>query len=214
MHAFLLFLFLSPALIGHHFLDESHSSIYGQGKECSSSSDIHVPLPHGHEPLIEVLEHEPVLHLVVWAGLDVILQPLPCLGGWIPKKFARSLKFSPLGHWFCPWGKLCEERRGTFVPCVDSFLLFIEPLSRLPREGEGKQTELDASWCDVFDDDGVVQLQEGLQVCTCILAWQAIELACLHHRYQASLEVKVFGTRVDSGPNGHVGNSGGGVVAE
>ena len=72
----------------------------------------------------------------------------------------------------------------------------------------------DASWCDIFDDDGVAQLKEVLQVCTCVLACQAIELACLHHRNQASPELKVSGARVDSGPNGHMCNSGGGVVAE
>jgi hypothetical protein len=42
-----------------------------------------------------------------------------------------------------------------------------------------------ASWCDVFDDDGVAQLQEVLQVCACVLAWQTIELVFLHHRDQA-----------------------------
>jgi hypothetical protein len=32
------------------------------------------------------------------------------------------------------------------------------PLFRLPREGEGKQMEPDASCFDVFDDYGVTQL--------------------------------------------------------
>jgi hypothetical protein len=75
--------------------------------------------------------------------------------GWILVKFVENLKFSPLGHWFCPWGKLHKERHRIFVPCTHRFLLFIEPLFHLPRKGEGKQTELDASWCDVFDDDSV-----------------------------------------------------------
>ena len=39
-----------------------------------------MPLGHGRKPLIEVLEHEPILHSKVWAGLDVILEPLPRLG--------------------------------------------------------------------------------------------------------------------------------------
>ena len=59
-----------------------------------------------------------------------------------------------------------------------------------------------ASWCDVFDDDGVTQLQEVLHVCTCVLARQTIELVCLHHRDQASTS-----SHVDSGSNEHVGNS-------
>jgi len=54
------------------------------------------------------------------------------------------------------------ERRRTFVPCVDSFLALVEPLLRLPREGEGKQAELDAFRCDILDDDGFAQLKEVL----------------------------------------------------
>ena len=100
--------------------------------------------------------------------------------GWIRVKSAGNLKFSPSGHWFCPWGKLCKECYETFVPRTDGFLLFKEPLFHLPREGKGKQTEPDTSWCDVFDDDGVAQLQEVLQVCTCVLDRQTIEMVCLY----------------------------------
>ena len=79
MHAFLLLALLPLALISHHLLDEDLSSIDGEGEECSSSSGIYMPLRHGREPFVEVLEHKPVLHSVVWAGLDVILEPFPCL---------------------------------------------------------------------------------------------------------------------------------------
>jgi hypothetical protein len=47
-----------------------------------------------------------------------------------------------------------------------------------------------------------------LQVCTCVLARQPIELVCLYHRNHGSAQLKVSSSRVDSGPNGHVGNSG------
>jgi len=66
--------------------------------------------------------------------------------------------FPPQGISFAHGEKLHEERHGKFVPCTDSFFLLIEPLFCLPRKGEGKQTEPYASWCDVFDDDGVTQL--------------------------------------------------------
>jgi hypothetical protein len=39
-----------------------------------------MPLRHCHEALIEVLEHEPVFHPMVGKGLDIVLEPLPCLG--------------------------------------------------------------------------------------------------------------------------------------
>jgi len=79
MHAFLLFSFLPSALIGHHLFNESHGSVDGEEKELSFSSGIYVPLRHGRKPLVEVLEQEPVFHPMVWACLDVILQPLPRL---------------------------------------------------------------------------------------------------------------------------------------
>ena len=119
-------------------------------------------------------------------------------------KIVGSLKFSPLGHWFCPWEKFREECRGTFV----------EPLFCLHRKGEGKQTEPDASLCDIFYDDCVAQLKEVLQVCVHVLARQTTELVCLYHHDEVNLELKVSGACVDSEPNGHVGNNGGGVVAE
>ena len=67
------------------------------------------------------------------------------LQGWTQVMFA----------YFAHGKELGEERRGTFVPRVDSFFVLVEPLLRLSCEGEGKQEELDANWCDVFDEDGV-----------------------------------------------------------
>jgi hypothetical protein len=116
--------------------------------------------------------------------------------------------FPPQGTGFAHGEKFCEEHRGTFVPCVDSSLVLVKTSFCLPRKGEWKQTEPNASWCDIFDDDGVAQLKKVLQVSTCVLAWQTTELVCLYHRNQANPELKVFGARVDSGPNG------GGVVKE
>ena len=68
--------------------------------------------------------------------------------------------------------------------------------------------------CDVFDDYGIAQLKEVLQMCTCVLAWQTTELDCLHHHNQASLELEVSSGCVDSGPNGHVGNNRDGVLVQ
>jgi hypothetical protein len=112
---------------------------------------------------------------VVWAGLDVILEPFPYLGDGFHVILLEVWKFSPQGIGFAHGEKLREKRRG--ILRTDSFLLFVEPLFRLPRKGEGKQTEPDASLCDVFDDYGVAQLQLVLQVLTVVR---------LHHRDQAS----------------------------
>jgi hypothetical protein len=36
-----------------------------------------VPLRHGREAFVEVLEHEPIFHPTVGVGSDVILEPFP-----------------------------------------------------------------------------------------------------------------------------------------
>ena len=41
-----------------------------------------------------------------------------------------------------------------------------------------------------------------------------MELVCLHHRDEASTELEAHIPNVNSGPNGHIGNSWGGAVVE
>jgi len=84
----------------------------------------------------------------------------------------------------------------------------IKPLFHLSGKGKGKQTEPDAVLRDVLDDDGVAQLEDVLKVGVGILAWQATELACLHHRDEASVDLEASIPHIESGPSRHVGNSG------
>ena len=121
---------------------------------------------------------------------------------------------SPLGIGFAHGEELGEERRGTFGPCVDNFLFLVEPLFRFSCKGKGKQTELYACKCNVFDDYGVIELEEVLEMCVCVVAWQTMELVCLHHHDEASAELKVSIPSVDSRPSGHVGNIRNRVFAE
>ena len=93
-------------------------------------------------------------------------------------------------------------------------MFLVEPLLCLPQKGEGKQAEPDAFRCDILDVDCVAQLEEVLEMRICILAWQTTELVWLDHRDEAGTELKVPIPNVNSGPNRHVGNSGGGVVTE
>jgi hypothetical protein len=91
---------------------------------------------------------------MVWVGSDVILEPFSLLGMDL-SDVCWKFEIFPLRALVLPMGKIHGECHGTFVPCVDHFLALIEPLFHLYQEGEGKQTEPCASWCDVFDDDGV-----------------------------------------------------------
>ena len=120
----------------------------------------------------------------------------------------------PQGIGFAHGEELGKECHGTFVPHLDSFLFLVEPLLHLPQEGEGKQAEPNALRCDVLDDHRVAQLEEVSEMHVCVLAWQTMELVRLHHRDKAGTELKVPITDVDSRPNRHVGNSGGGEVME
>ena len=66
----------------------------------------------------------------------------------------------------------------------------------------------------VLDDDSVTELEEVLEMHVRVLTWQTRELVCIHHRDEASVELEVFIAGADSRPNGHVGNSGDGVVMD
>jgi hypothetical protein len=46
-------------------------------------------------------------------------------------------------------------------------------LSFVPHEGEGERAKTYSFRCDVFDDVGVAQFKEVLQVSTGILTWQS-----------------------------------------
>ena len=92
---------------------------------------------------------------MVKACLDVLLQPLPRLRNRLHGILLEVGNSSPQGIGFSHGEELHEERHGTLVPCADSFLVLVEPLLCLPREGEGKQVEPDALRCDILDDDGV-----------------------------------------------------------
>ena len=81
---------------------------------------------------------------MVWACLDVILQPFPHLGDRFHGILLEVGNFPPQGIGFAHGEEFCKEHHRTFVPRVDNFLFLIKPLLHLSREGDGKQTEPDA----------------------------------------------------------------------
>ena len=88
---------------------------------------------------------------------------------------------STKGVGFARREELCKEHRGTHVPCVNNFLVLVQPLFCPPHEGEWEQTESNYLQCNILHDDGVAQLQEVSEMCVGILARQSIELICLNH---------------------------------
>jgi hypothetical protein len=112
---------------------------------------------------------------MVQACLNVLLQPFPHLRDGFHGILLEIGNPSPQGIGFAHRKEFSKEHRRTFAPCVDNFLVFEEPLFCLPHEGEGKLTEFDGIWRDIFDDDGVAKLEEVLQMHICVLACQSIE---------------------------------------
>jgi len=79
---------------------------------------------------------------MVRAFLDVILQPLPCLGDRFHGVLLEIQNSSPQGIGFAHEEELREEHSGAFLPQVDSFLILIKPPLRLPAREKGNRQSL------------------------------------------------------------------------
>ena len=118
---------------------------------------------------------------MVRACLDVFLQPLPCLRDGFHLCLLETNDSCPYGSGFAQGKEFGEEYRGALAPCVNSFLVLVKPLFRLPHKGKGKQAEPDGVRCDIFYDDGVAQLKEVLEMSVGVLIGQSTEGTSLHH---------------------------------
>jgi hypothetical protein len=116
-----------------------------------------------------------------------------------------KLEIFPQGVGFAQREKFCEERRGTFVPLVEGFLVLVEPLFRLPQEGKGKQTKPDGISYDSSYHYGFAQLKEVLEMSVGVLVWLTTEWASLHHVDETRFQLKIHIPNIDVGSDGHVG---------
>jgi hypothetical protein len=77
---------------------------------------------------------------------------------------------------FTQWEEFGEERFGALGQSIDNFLVFVEPLFRLPLEGKGKQMESDNIMLNYLQDNSVAQGKELLQMHIGVLVRLATEL--------------------------------------
>jgi hypothetical protein len=70
---------LIPALVRGHLLNQFTSFLNTESKERTSSSSIYMLPGWANKPMIEDLDDEPLLHAVMGACRDIILQTFPCL---------------------------------------------------------------------------------------------------------------------------------------
>jgi hypothetical protein len=81
--------------------------------------------------MIEALDDEPLLHVVMGACRDIILQVFPCLGDGLIRELLKPRDIVSEGIGFAQRKKLGEKCIGTLLPGWHCLLIGIEPLFRL-----------------------------------------------------------------------------------
>jgi hypothetical protein len=66
--------------------------------------------------MIEALDDEPLLHVMMGACRDVILQAFPCLGDGLIHELLKPRDLVPEGIGFAQWKKLDEKCLGALLP--------------------------------------------------------------------------------------------------
>jgi hypothetical protein len=74
----------------------------------------------------------------MWVGKDVFLQPIRHFRDRFRCSLLEVGNSSMKSVGFAYQEELHKKCRGTLVPCVDSFLVLVEPLFFTPQEGEWK----------------------------------------------------------------------------
>jgi hypothetical protein len=66
--------------------------------------------------MIEALDDEPLLHDVMGACRDIILQAFPCLGDGLIRELLKPRDLVPEGIGFAQWKKFVEKCIGALLP--------------------------------------------------------------------------------------------------
>jgi hypothetical protein len=91
-----------------------------------------------NQPMIEALDDEPLLHAVMGACRDIIMQALPCRGNDFIRELLKGRDLVPMGIGLAQWKKLGEKCIGAFLPGWHCLLVGIEPLFYLSNT-DGKR---------------------------------------------------------------------------
>jgi hypothetical protein len=66
--------------------------------------------------MIEALDDEPLLHAVMGACRDIILQPFPCLGDGLIRELLKPRDLVSEGIGFAQWKKFVKKCIGALLP--------------------------------------------------------------------------------------------------
>jgi hypothetical protein len=95
-----------PALVRGHPLNQFMSFLNTESKERTFSSSIYMLPGLANQPMIEALDDEPLLHVMMGACSDIILQAFPCLGDGLIRELLKSRDLVPKDIGFAQWKKL------------------------------------------------------------------------------------------------------------
>jgi hypothetical protein len=102
---------LIPALVRGHLLNQFMSFLNTESKE-RTSSNIYMFLSWANQPMIEALDDEPLLHALMGACRDIILQAFPCLGDGLIRELLKPKDLVPEGTGFAQQKNLARNALG------------------------------------------------------------------------------------------------------
>jgi hypothetical protein len=95
-----------PALVRGHPLNQFMRFLNTESKERTFSSSIYMLPGLANQPMIEALDDEPLLHVMIGACSDIILQAFPCLGDGLIRELLKSRDLVPKDIGFAQRKKL------------------------------------------------------------------------------------------------------------
>jgi hypothetical protein len=87
-----------------------------ESEERTSNSGIYMLPGFASQPMIEALDDEPLLHVVMGACRDIIMQAFPCLGDGLICELLKSRDLILEGIGFAQRKKLGEKCIGVLLP--------------------------------------------------------------------------------------------------
>jgi hypothetical protein len=91
---------LIPALVRGHLLNQFTSFLNTESEEWTSSSSIYMLPGWVNQPMIEALDNESLLHAIMGACRDIIMQAFPCLSDGLIHELLKLRDLVPEGIGF------------------------------------------------------------------------------------------------------------------
>jgi hypothetical protein len=114
---------LIPTLVRGHLLKQCTSFLDTESEERISSSSIHMLPSRVNKPIIETLDDEPLLHAMMGASRDIILQMFPCLSDGLLSELLKPGDLVPVGIGFAQQNFFVRNALENFSSVDTAYLL-------------------------------------------------------------------------------------------